>query len=125
MKSLHVLMQVLRMAKSGHQNIKRLAKLLKDTPDDSFTKFALALELLKLNEVTKARVLFESILQNDPEYLGVYYHLGKLYESTGNAQQAMQLYNTGIEVATRQNENRTKLELQNALDILISEPDHE
>lgn len=113
------------MAKSGHENIKRLAKLLKDTPDDSFTKFALALELLKLNEVTKARVLFESILQNDPEYLGVYYHLGKLYESTGNAQQAMQLYNTGIEVATRQNENRTKLELQNALDILISEPDHE
>lgn len=113
------------MTKDGRENIKRLAKLLKDTPDDSFTKFALALELLKLNEVTKARVLFESILQSDPEYLGVYYHLGKLYESSGNPRKAGQLYKTGIEVATRQNENRTKLELQNALDFLITEPDHE
>lgn len=113
------------MAEKNKNNIKHLARQVKENPDDSFTKFALALELLKLNEVTKSRVLFESILKTDPDYLGVYYHLGKLYETTGNPGEAKQLYTTGIEVANRQDNHQTKLELQEALDTLNTEHDHD
>lgn len=102
----------------NQSKIDRLARILKKNPEDLFSRFALALELLKENNVQKARVLFESILQSDPDYLGVYYHLGKLYEQTGRQNDAEKLYRSGIVVAGKQNNERTKSELQDALESL-------
>lgn len=98
------------------QKIKRLARYIKKNPDDSFSKFALALEFLKQDAFEKARILFEDILRNDPDYVGVYYHLAKLYEMMDELNKARDLYNRGIEVASRQeNTGRTTSELQEAL----------
>lgn len=108
-----------------NEKIARLALYLKKNPDDSFSKFALALELLKQNEVTKSRVLFESILKQDPEYLGVYYHLGKLYEQIGFLQQAHDLYQQGIILAKNQNNAKTESELKDALELIKIELSHE
>jgi tetratricopeptide (TPR) repeat protein len=105
--------------------IAKLAAFLKKNPTDSFSKFALALELLKLDEVSKSRVLFESILRQDPDYLGVYYHLGKLYEQLGLLQQAKRLYESGITVSIKQNNSRTESELKDALELLKIELKHE
>ena len=104
-------------------NISRLAKAIKKDPDDTFSKFALALELIKINSVEKAQLLFEAVLKQDPEYLGVYYHLGKLYQSQGFYKKAMQLFKDGIKLASRQNELRTKSELQEAIQQLRFEID--
>jgi len=101
---------------SNSKKIRDLASSLKKNPDDSFIKFALALELLKKDDVSKARILFESILKHDPDYVGVYYHLGKLYEKTGRLQEAQQMYLDGIEIAQEQNEIRTEKELKEALE---------
>lgn len=98
--------------------IAKLAFYLKKNPTDSFSKFALALELLKQNEVSKARVLFESILEQDSNYLGVYYHLGKLYEQLEMLQQAKALYEKGIILAKQQKISRTEAELKDALELL-------
>lgn len=106
------------------QKIQRLARFLKKNPGDSFTKFALALELLKQEQVSRAQLLFESVLEQDPEYLGVYYHLGKLYEQIGRLNDARDLYETGIDIAVKQNHERTKIELQEALENLNIELDH-
>ena len=99
-------------------NIKLLALHLKKNPADSFSKFALALELLKRNEVSKARLLFESVLKQDPQYLGVYYHLGKLYESMDLKKEAIKIYSDGIVVAKQQDNQRTLSELNEALENL-------
>lgn len=107
------------------KKIKRLASFLQKNPEDSFTKFALALELLKMDEVSKARVLFESVLKQDPDYLGVYYHLGKLYEHTGRLHDASNLYRTGIELAEKQRDQRTRLELIDALESVMIDLNHE
>ena len=95
--------------------IKQLARQIRENPGDSFSKFALALEFRKQGEYKKARILFEDILSADPEYVGVYYHLGKLYEILDRPGDARRLYKSGIEVAGRQSETRTKKELQEAL----------
>lgn len=103
---------------NNRQKIRDLAESLKKNPKDSFTKFALALELLKKDDVSKARVLFESVLEQDPEYLGVYYHLGKLYERTGRLEDAQSMFTHGLKVARDQNDQRTELELIDALESL-------
>ncbi|MDX1591955.1 MAG: hypothetical protein R3283_08330 [Balneolaceae bacterium] len=98
--------------------IKQLAVYVQKNPNDSFSKFALALELMKRNEVSKSRVLFESILKQDPDYLGVYYHLGRLYEILDQKDQALSLYRKGVELARSQNNQRTETELKDAIELL-------
>lgn len=95
--------------------ISTLAKKVKEHPEDSFYKFTLALEMLKINETSKARVLFEAIKSNDPEYVGVYYHLAKLYIEIGENKKALETYKEGIKIAESQNDNHTKSELSAAL----------
>ena len=92
-----------------------LAKRLKENPNDSFSKFALALELLKTNEIAKARMLFENIVKQDPDYVGVYYHLGGLYANLDENNLAISTYKKGIEVATSLNDQHSKTELMGAL----------
>lgn len=111
--------------KNSSNKIRQLAKSLKENPGDSFTKFALALELLKKDNVEKARVLFESVLKQDPEYLGVYYHLGKLYERQGRFQDAKKIFTDGLQVAKNQQNERTLLELNEALESLKIELNHD
>lgn len=106
------------MSDEQKAKIKQLARQIKNNPGDSFSKFALALEFRKEGEFKKARILFEDILASDPDYVGVYYHLGKLYEVLDQHNDAKELYNKGIDVAGQQGETRTKKELSEALEQL-------
>ena len=98
-----------------NSKISQLAKNIQQDPADTFSKFALALELLKADRVQKAQLLFEAILKQDPDYLGVYYHLGKLYQRRGMYNLAEEMFNKGIRVAEKRKESRTKSELSEAL----------
>lgn len=108
---------------SSKSKISQLAMAIRKDPDDSFSKFALALELLKQESVEKAQLLFEAVLKQDPDYLGVYYHLGKLYQSRGMHKKALQLFEDGIKLAVKKNELRTKSELHEAIQQLRFELD--
>ncbi len=103
------------MSDSNKSKIKQLARQIKNNPGDSFSKFALALEFRKHSEFKKARILFEDILESDPDYVGVYYHLGKLYEALDRLSDSKELYERGIKVASEQKKSRTKSELEEAL----------
>lgn len=100
--------------------IKQLAKLVRENPSDSFSKFALALELKKSGEPDRARTLFESIRTNDPDYTGVYYHLGKTCELLGESDRALTLYKEGLDRVPT-SDPRTRSELKDALDQLNEE----
>jgi Tfp pilus assembly protein PilF len=110
---------------SSNEKTNVLARNIKANPDDSFSKFALALEFLKQDEIKKAQILFENIYTNNPKYVGVYYHLGKLYERLDRADDAKQMYTEGIEVAVNQKEKRTLKELKEALAELNAELENE
>lgn len=109
------------MSEKQKAKIKQLARQIKNNPDDSFSKFALALEFRKEGDFKKARILFEDILSSDPDYVGVYYHLGKLYEALDRFKDAKELYEKGIDIADEQKEIRTKKELNEALQQLKME----
>ena len=98
--------------------LEQLLSFLEEEPSDSFTRFALALEYLKYEDYQAAGEHFEYILQNEPGYLGVYYHLGKLMEHTGKPEQAETLYIKGIEQANQVSDTHAAKELREALEAL-------
>ena len=96
----------------------RLAQLLAfrdEDPEDSFVRFALASEYIKLGRDSDARVEFERLVADDPAYVGTYYHLGKLYERLEEVSHAREIYRAGIEEASRQSDLHARAELQSAL----------
>ena len=96
----------------------RLAALLDfhhADPDDAFTRFALAQEYLKRDEPAQALAFFEALVRDHPDYVGTYYHLGKLYETLGRAESAAGVYRSGIAAATRAGDAHARSELQGAL----------
>lgn len=99
--------------------IARIKEFLKDSPNDSFLKHALALEYIKLGDDSAARSLFEELLAFEPGYVGSYYHLGRLLEREGLPQEAMAIYEKGMEMAKAASDRHAYNELQAALDDLI------
>ncbi len=96
----------------------RLATLLdylRDDPDDPFVRYALAQEYLKRGDTAEALRFFEELAADQPEYVGTYYHLGKLYETLGRTPDAVRTYRAGIDAATRASDLHARAELQSAL----------
>lgn len=100
---------------ASNSKIKKLAGYIKKNPEDSFSKFALALEFMKEDQLNKARILFEDIERNDPDYDGVYYHLGKLYEMFNRQEDALRIYKKGVKIAANNEHKRNVSELKEAL----------
>jgi Tfp pilus assembly protein PilF len=99
--------------------IDMLKEFLQETPNDSFSRYALALEYIKLNQNEDARREFETVRENDPDYLATYFQLGQLYARIGLRHEAEKTFRTGITVAARQRDAHTQSELEAALEGLL------
>ena len=99
--------------------LQRLREMLAQQPTDAFLNHALALEEIKLGNDSSARSLFESILQREPDYIGSYYHLGKLLERQGDESAAIEVYERGMEAAKKRGDHHALNELRGAYDNLI------
>ena len=98
--------------------IEQLKDFLKANPNDAFLQHALALEYVKVGDEQAAKGLFENILINEPNYVGSYYHLGKLLERINDNQTAIVVYQTGMKEAKLAKDNHSYNELQAALEDL-------
>ena len=99
--------------------ITKLNEFLTANPGDSFVKHALALEFIKLGDDVRARSLFEEILSLEPGYIGSYYHLAKLLERNSKTDDAIKVYEKGMEEAKRAGDNHAYSELKAAHEELI------
>jgi Tfp pilus assembly protein PilF len=99
--------------------IEQLLQFLKENPKDNFVRHSLALEYIKLGYDLKARILFEEILNDSPEYIGSYYHLAKLLERQNQIDLATEWYEKGMAAAKKANDMRSYNELQAAYEDLI------
>jgi len=96
----------------------KIKEMLVENPKDSFLCHALALEYIKIGNDVEARKLFESILENEPGYIGSYYHLAKLLERIGETEIAIKVYEKGMEEAKRAGDNHSLSELRSAFEEL-------
>jgi tetratricopeptide (TPR) repeat protein len=98
--------------------MRRLDTLLQyhsEDPDDNFVRFAVASEYLKEGELAEALSWFEGLAADQPDYVGTYYHLGKLYERLGRTGDAIKTYEKGMAETARQKEFHAWAELESAL----------
>lgn len=100
------------------ERIEKLEEFLKQNPNDSFLKHALALEYIKMGDDEAAEKHFLEILENEPNYVGSYYHLAKLYERNNKTEKAIDWYKKGMYEAKKAGDNHALNELRMALEEL-------
>ncbi|MBK7099898.1 MAG: hypothetical protein IPH58_18320 [Sphingobacteriales bacterium] len=87
------------------EKIDRLLSFLEENPNDSFVQHAPALEYMKVDDLIAAHQVFRDLLNANPDYVGSYYQLGKLYERMGERQEAMDVYEFGMDKAKEHGDN--------------------
>ena len=102
--------------------IDQLIEFLKDTPNDPFLHYAIAQEYNKLGKKLLALEKYQDLVSRFPNYVGTYYHLGKMQIELGFKQEAMTTFETGIKIAQELKEQHSLAELQSArLELLYDE----
>ena len=92
--------------------LEKLLEFLKNEPNDEFLQYALATEYLRLNDTANALAYYEKLINEHPDYVGTYYHLGKLYEALNRKDDAIKTYERGMEVAQKKRDNHAFAELK-------------
>lgn len=99
--------------------ILKLKEYLANSPQDSFLQHALGLEYIKLGDDEQAEIYFKNLLNENPAYVGTYYHFGKLLERAGNTEAAIAMYETGMKQAKSAGDMHAYSELQAAQEDLL------
>jgi len=87
-------------------------------PNDSFSRYALALELEKENRVSEALPQLREVIARDPGLAAAYQQLGRLLAQDGSVDEAREIYRQGISVAAAAGDQRARNEMQQALEML-------
>jgi len=100
---------------------KRLIKLWemqKENPEDTFLKYAIAMEFLGMNDIVSAKKYFEEVIAVDENNVAAYYQIGKIYETNNEATNAISIYEKGLEAAIKKNDLRSVREINTAIESL-------
>ena len=94
--------------------IDHLKELLANDPNDEFVLYAIAQEYLKYEYVEEALEYFLKLKEKNPDYVGLYYHLGGLYKDIEEPDKATETYAEGIAIARKLGDQHALSELLNA-----------
>ena len=95
-----------------------LEEFVAQDPNDSFSRYALALELEKEGRAQEAVPQLREVIARDPSYVAAYYHLGRLLAQTGLVEEARDAYRRGLDAAIASGDQRARSEMQEAIEML-------
>lgn len=101
------------------ERIQKLMEFLEKNPQDSFLKHALGLEYKKIQQTDKALEIWQVLLNDDPNYVGTYYHIAHLLLELGRTKEAIQYFEKGMEIAHQLKDRHAYAELKAAYDELM------
>lgn len=81
--------------------IQQLQEFLDKDPSDSFIRYALAQEYGKMGKIYQSIAAYEELKADDPDYVGLYYHLGMMYQEVEEPDKALAVYAEGISIAKK------------------------
>src|ERR1017187_9117079 len=89
-----------------------LKTLLEQNPNDTFTRYGLAMEYVKAGELEQATQEFRAVLAVNADYSYAYFHGGQTLEKLGQLDEARAMYEQGIAAARRTGDQKGSAELQ-------------
>ena len=95
-----------------------LLDMLETDSQDVFLNYALAMEFLGERNFKEAEAQFQKTLNFNTDYLPCFYQLGQVYEKLNQDVLAIEFYNKGIELASKQGNKKALGELKEALWLL-------
>lgn len=107
------------------KRLEQLLTFLNATPNEPFIWFAIAKEYEGSQDTQNALLYYEKLTTEAPDYVGTYYHLGKLLEQLQRDKEAFVIYKKGMEIAKQQGDQHALAELAGAKLELGDEDDFE
>lgn len=114
-KNWEILRFCLHHFKNMSPRLQYLLQLLETSPKDAFVLFAIAKEYENTGDEAQALTYYLRLRETEEGYVGLYYHLGKLYERRSEAENARAAYQQGIEISKKAGDRHALSELQAAL----------
>ncbi len=96
----------------------QMLKFLEEDPNDSFSRYAVALEYNSRKEYDRAVEQLVELRRRDPDYVATYYQLGQIYVTLSRWDDAEEAYKVGMDVSRKVGDLHTRSELEAALDEL-------
>ena len=96
-------------------------QMLKKEPNDLFLNYALAMELVGIEDYENAELQLQKTLSLNNNYLPCYYQLGQVLEKLNHTDKAISFYKQGVELAKTQGNTKAIGELNEALWMLEDE----
>ena len=102
--------------------LESLQRFLQQNPEDSFTRYAIAMEHVSLKNVPQAISLLQDLIKYDSAYVPAYHQLGNLLHTTGKNTEAVKVLEKGISLAQHIGDSHGQSEMQELIeDIMDSE----
>jgi tetratricopeptide (TPR) repeat protein len=95
-----------------------LLQFLDNDPDDSFTRYAVALEYISMGNTEQGIGYLKDLIDRDPGYVASYQQLGSMYAENDRKEDARAVLIRGIEIARQSGELHAAQEMQDVLDEL-------
>lgn len=106
---------------ASEQRVQKLKELLENDPNDSFSRYALALEYMGMSDMQTAIEELERLIESDPKYLAAYHQLGQIYGTLNRTKEAKKTYRAGIDLAQELGEMKEGKEMSEELEELEDE----
>ncbi len=95
--------------------LETLLQFVESSPKDAFVRYGLAQEYVNRGQLEKAIEEFNTLLANNADYQAAYYHAGQTYLKLGRAEDAREVFQKGVDLATRSGDLHSRSELEAAL----------
>lgn len=99
--------------------LEQLLTFYKEDPTDAFTVYAIATEYRSAGDLATAWQYYQKLLTEHADYVGTYYHAGKLRQEQGHLDEAANILRAGLTVARKAGQMHAAAELQGALNNVL------
>jgi len=103
------------------ERIQALSELLAKDPDDSFSRYALAVEYAGEENLDMAIDELREVIKRDTAYVAAYRQLGQIHLKLNKTKEAKEYYRKGIELAEKANDLHSKKEMEEELEDIEDE----
>lgn len=95
----------------------QIQEMLAADPNDSFLRYALAMEHLGAGELEEAIRCWQDLLARDPNYVPAYLQAGQALVQLGRREEGRELWQRGVAAARQQGDQHAAEEMQRFLQL--------